>query len=72
MNTAFYLFDFDGVLVDSMEIWAGLHMQTLRDANIPVPEDFVETITPLGNYHGAKYTISLGLDISLEQHLDAL
>ena len=45
-----YLFDFDGTLVDSMGTWAGVHMQALRDGGIPVPDDFVNTITPLGNY----------------------
>ena len=48
MEREFYLFDFDGVLVDSMEFWAGLHKQTLLSAGIPIPEDFVETITKLG------------------------
>lgn len=72
MIKEFYLFDFDGVLVDSMEFWAGLHMQTLRDAGIPIPEDFVQTITPLGNYHGAKHTLSLGVDIPLDTYLDRI
>jgi len=72
MKSEFLLFDFDGVLVDSMEIWAGMHMQTLRDANIPIPDNFVETITPLGNYHGARYTLSLGLDIPLDQYLSEI
>ena len=27
-----YIFDFDGTLVDSMEIWANLHAKQLRDA----------------------------------------
>jgi len=65
-----YLFDFDGVLVDSMEIWAGTHMAALEEAGIPIPDNFVETITPLGNYHGSQYTISLGLNISLEDYLE--
>ena len=72
MEKEFYLFDFDGVLVDSMEFWAGLHMQTLRDAGIPVPEDFVETITPLGNHNAAKHTLSLGVDIPLDTYLDSV
>ena len=70
METTHYLFDFDGVLVDSMEIWAGTHIAALERAGIPVPADFVETITPLGNYHASRYTISLGLDVSLEDYLD--
>ncbi len=67
-----YLFDFDGTLVDSMPTWAGAHIKALEDAGIPVPADFVETITPLGNYRASEYTISLGLDISLEDYLEQL
>ena len=70
MNTKCWLFDFDGTLVDSMPTWAGIHMQALCDAGIPVPEDFVETITPLGNYNASKYTLSLGVKESLEDYLE--
>lgn len=70
MAKEYYLFDFDGVLVDSMEFWAGLHKKTLQDAGIPVPADFVETITPLGNYHAAKHTLSLGVDLPLDAYLE--
>lgn len=69
-DTNHYLFDFDGVLVDSMEIWVGIHSGNLRAAGIPVPEDFVQTITPLGNYHGAKYVLSLGVQLPLEDYLE--
>ncbi|MBR6793188.1 MAG: HAD family phosphatase [Clostridia bacterium] len=67
-----YLFDFDGTLVDSMPTWAGMHIRALEDAGITVPENFVETITPLGNYRASEYTVSLGLDISLEDYLERL
>lgn len=67
-----YLFDFDGTLVDSMETWAGVHMQALRDGGIPVPDDFVNTITPLGNYRASIYTLSLGLSTPLEQYLETV
>ena len=70
MAARHYLFDFDGVLVDSMEIWAGTHMAALEQAGIPIPDKFVETITPLGNYHASRHTISLGLKVSLEDYLD--
>ena len=66
----FYLFDFDGTLVDSMPTWSGVHVNALKNAGIPVPEDFVQTITPLGNYRASQHTISLGLETSLESYLD--
>ena len=66
----YYLFDFDGTLVDSMEFWAGIHIEALRNAGIPIPDKFVETITPLGNYNAAKHTLSLGIDIPLETYLE--
>lgn len=65
----YYLFDFDGVLVDSMDTWAGVHINALKQAGIPIPQNFVETITPLGNYKASEYTISLGLNVSLETYL---
>ena len=68
----YYLFDFDGTLVDSMPTWAGVHIHALEQAGIPVPEDFVETITPLGNYRASQHTISLGLDIPLETYLEQI
>lgn len=67
-----YLFDFDGVLVDSMPTWAGEHIKALEDAGIEPPADFVKTITPLGNYKASLYTISFGLDISIEEYLEKL
>lgn len=69
MEQHYYLFDFDGVLVDSMPFWAGIHIQTLQQASIPVPADFVQTITPLGNENASRYTLSLGVDLPLEQYL---
>lgn len=53
-----------------MPTWTGVHMRALREAGIAVPEDFVETITPLGNYNASKYTISLGLEVQLEDYLE--
>lgn len=72
MKKEFYLFDFDGVLVDSMPFWAGTHMQMLTDAGIPVPDGFVETITPLGNINTAKHVISLGVKLTFEEYLDTV
>lgn len=65
-----YLFDFDGVLADSMPVWLGIHMGNLRDAGIPIPDNFVETITPLGNTHGLAYLLSLGLPTTAEAYIE--
>ena len=67
-----YIFDFDGTLVDSMPIWAGAHIKALKDGGIPGPDGFVKTITPLGNLKASEYTISLGLDMSLEEYTEIL
>lgn len=72
MSKGYYLFDFDGVLVDSMDIWAGMHVNALKKGGIAVPENFVETITPLGNIKASEYTINLGLKVTLEEYLQNL
>ena len=64
-----YLFDFDGVLADSMPSWLGIHMGNLRNAGIAIPDDFIETITPLGNTHGLAYLLSLGLPMTAEEYI---
>jgi len=63
-----YIFDFDGTLVDSMDHWAGVHIEALKAGGIEVPENFTETITPLGNLGAAKYTLSLGLKEEFEEY----
>ena len=65
-----YIFDFDGTLVDSMDVWAGSHIKKLEENGISVPDDFVSTITPLGNLNASKYTISLGIDVTLDEYLE--
>ena len=66
------IFDFDGTLVDSMPTWSGVHIKMLKDHGIAVPDGFVETITPLGNLNASKYTISLGVDMPLDEYLDKI
>lgn len=61
-----YLFDFDGVLVDSMPVWAGTYVKMLQSNGIPVPEGFVRKITPLGNSGAADCLIEAGLPMSKE------
>ncbi len=61
-----YIFDFDGVLVDSMETWAGVYISLLEQNGIPYPEDFVKTITPLGNDGAIQSCIDLGLNMTVD------
>ena len=63
------IFDFDGVLVDSMDVWAGIYVKLLKDGTGSVPDDMVKAITPLGNAGAAKYCIEHGLSMSLEEVL---
>lgn len=67
-----YIFDFDGTLVDSMEIWANLHAKRLTDAGIPVPENYTQIITPIGNTKAAELNISLGVPGTVEEYLQKL
>ena len=67
-----YLFDFDGTLADSMPTWAGFHISMLKEYGIPCPDGFVKTITPLGNIRASEHTISLGVDLTLEQYLSRM
>lgn len=62
-----YLFDFDGVLANSMPVWSNLFVDLLREFDIPIPNDFVKTITPLGNMGAIRYSISLGVPLSEEE-----
>ncbi|MBE6808956.1 MAG: HAD family phosphatase [Ruminococcaceae bacterium] len=67
-----YIFDFDGTLVDSMPIWANTHIKALTEHCIACPENFVETITPLGNIKAAEYALSLGVKATLEEHVNKI
>ncbi len=61
-----YLFDFDGTLVDSMPIYASTMLRILDENNIRYEPSITKIITPLGYVGTAKYYISLGLDMPLE------
>ena len=65
-----YLFDFDGTLVDSMQVFVKSIIQLLDDNGIDYPDDIVKTITPLGMMGTIDYLIKLGLDLPKEQIID--
>ncbi len=62
-----YIFDFDGTLVDSMPVFSAMMEEIFRENNLPMPADFVKIITPLGYIGTAKYAISLGCRLSVEE-----
>ena len=55
-----YIFDFDGTLVDSMPTFANAMVEIFRQENLPMPDDFVKIITPLGYKGTAQYAIKCG------------
>ena len=62
-----YIFDFDGTLVDSMPVFSGMMAEIFRENDLPIAEDFVKTITPLGYVGTAKYAIDLGCRLTVEE-----
>ena len=62
-----YIFDFDGTLVDSMPVFSAMMAEIFRENDLSIPEDFVKIITPLGYIGTAKYAISLGLKMTVEE-----
>ena len=64
-----YIFDFDGTLVDSMPVFSSKMEQIFRENDLPVAEDFVKIITPLGYAGTAKYAISLGYSGTAEEYM---
>ena len=61
-----YIFDFDGTLVDSMPVFAGAMGEMFEKHQLPIGEDFVKIITPLGYGGTAEYAKSLGMQDSKE------
>ena len=64
-----FLFDFDGVLVDSMTMWSNAVIRLLNEHNVEYPNNLIEIITPLGNGKTADYLISIGLNMKNDEIL---
>ena len=54
---SYYLFDFDGTLVDSMPTYSGLMLRILDEYGVKYGEDIIKIITPLGYVGTAKYFV---------------
>ncbi len=64
------IFDFDGVLMDSMPYWGGAMLQFLENNAIPYPADIIRQITPLGNGGAVSYfqkNLGLTKDVATSQ-----
>jgi HAD superfamily hydrolase (TIGR01509 family) len=52
------IFDLDGTLADSMNIWEKIDIDFLAKRGIAVPDDYMHAIAHLGSYETATYTIN--------------
>lgn len=62
-----YLFDFDGTLVDSMNVFSDCMYNILDSNNISYSDDIMEFITPLGYDKTAEYFVSIGVPGTKEE-----
>ena len=69
----YYIFDFDGTLVDSMPYWAEKMLSILNKAQVDYPDDIITTIATLGDVGSAKYFKEvLGVKFSYEQMFEMM
>ena len=68
----YYLFDFDGTLVDSMPTFVGVMLRILDENGIKYESDIVKIITPLGYNDTAKYYQTLGVKLSHKEIVDKM
>jgi len=67
MNFKAAIFDLDGTLLDSMDIWEKIDIKFLHSRGLPVPNNYVTEICALSFEEAAKYTIDLfGLSESID------
>ena len=50
------IFDLDGTVLDSMGLWHKVDVTFFKNRNMPVPEGYIQAISPLGTYKAAVYT----------------
>ena len=73
MKYNYYLFDFDGTLVDSMPTFCGCVLRILDENHIPYPPDITKTLTPLGLNGTAEYFIhNMGLQMDKDKVTDLI
>lgn len=68
----YYLFDFDGTLVDSMPVYASVMKGILEEHHIPFGDDLIKIITPLGYHDTAVYFRQLGVPMEKDDILKCM
>ena len=72
-NYKYYIFDFDGTLVDSMPYFSLSIISVLEKNGVNYPSDIIEKITPLGNIGAAQYFIEhFGIRLSVEEIVEQI
>lgn len=65
------IFDFDGTLADSMDVWTDIDWLFCEKYNLGVPDDFRESIVGLGFEGTAEYFINnLGVTMTVQECCD--
>ena len=59
MNFEAAIFDLDGTLLNSMDIWEHIDISFLKKRNLPVPGNYVTEICARNFEEAAQYTIDL-------------
>lgn len=63
------IFDLDGTLLDSMDVWNEIDRIFLSRRGISVPEDYLQVVAPMGFRRAAEYTVER---FGLPESVDAL
>ena len=53
------IFDIDGTLLDSMNVWSDIDVRFLAKRGLRVPDDYLKTVAALGLKRAAVYTRDL-------------
>lgn len=51
------IFDLDGTLLDSMDIWESIDEKFFKSRRLEMPPDYMDVINPMGFAEAAEYTI---------------
>lgn len=63
------IFDLDGTIIDSMNVWEEIDRKFLEKRNIQIPKDYIEKINSMSFEEVAKYTIKR---FKLNESVDSL